>query len=185
MSVPAIHCEARKAAYRQSKDGLVVSFVIHPNDMPDALAVAPLGTRYMLALAQIGDDEQPVPPVGSQDRKGNARLSGDQPAGGTLSRSEQGKERYRNTSDMEKALIRAARLPKDPRFREWATRQIYGAGKHVGGSISEDEATTFIRERCCDGHSRNTIPEHPEYYDRFMDMETAYLMWAGVLAEPR
>ena len=53
-------CEARKIAYRQSKDGFVVSFAIHPNDVPDGLAVAGIGTRYMLALVEIGDDEQPV-----------------------------------------------------------------------------------------------------------------------------
>jgi hypothetical protein len=56
----AMGCEARKIAYRQSKDGFVVSFAIHPNDVPDGLAVAGIGTRYMLALVEIGDDEKPV-----------------------------------------------------------------------------------------------------------------------------
>lgn len=56
----AMDCEVRKIAYRQSKDGMVVAFVVHPNDMPDALATAELGTRYRMALVEIGDDEQPV-----------------------------------------------------------------------------------------------------------------------------
>jgi hypothetical protein len=56
----ALHCEAKKHAYRQTQDGVVVSFVLHPQDLPDGLATAALGTRYMLALVEIGDDEKPV-----------------------------------------------------------------------------------------------------------------------------
>lgn len=56
----AMGCEARKIAYRQSKEGFVVSFAIHPDEVPTGLAVAGIGTRYMLALVEIGDDEKPV-----------------------------------------------------------------------------------------------------------------------------
>lgn len=56
----AMHCEAKKHAFRQTQDGVVVSFVLHPQDVPPSLALASLGTRYMLALVEIGDDEQPV-----------------------------------------------------------------------------------------------------------------------------
>lgn len=52
-------CEAKKHAFRQTQDGVVVSFVLHPQDVPSDLALAVLGTRYMLALVEIGDDEQP------------------------------------------------------------------------------------------------------------------------------
>ena len=55
----ALSCEAKKHAYRQTQDGVVVSFVLHPSEIPDGLAIAPLGTRYMIALVEIGDDEQP------------------------------------------------------------------------------------------------------------------------------
>lgn len=55
----ADHCEAKLHALRKTQDGVVVSFVLHPNDIPDRLMLSDLGTRYMLALAEIGDDEQP------------------------------------------------------------------------------------------------------------------------------
>lgn len=48
--------EAKKHAYRQTQDGVVVSFVVHPNDVSAALATAPLGTRYMMGWAEISDD---------------------------------------------------------------------------------------------------------------------------------
>lgn len=56
-----IPIELRKIAYRQSaKDGLVITFAVHPNDMPSGLASAPIGTRFMAALVEIGDDEKPI-----------------------------------------------------------------------------------------------------------------------------
>jgi hypothetical protein len=58
--IKATHFEAKKHAYRQTQDGIVISFVVHPNDLSAEVATAPLGTRYMVAFAQIGDDEQPT-----------------------------------------------------------------------------------------------------------------------------
>jgi hypothetical protein len=55
----ASHCEAIKYAYRQSKEGTIVSFVLHPNEVPKALHDAAIGSRWMLALVEIGDDEKP------------------------------------------------------------------------------------------------------------------------------
>jgi uncharacterized OB-fold protein len=59
----ALNCEAKKYAYRQTKDGVVVSFVLHPNDVPNELASSQIGTRYVLAMVEIGDDEKPVRPA--------------------------------------------------------------------------------------------------------------------------
>ena len=55
----ALNCEAKKHAYRQTQDGVVVSFVLHPQEVPDDLATAPLGTRYVLAMVALNDDETP------------------------------------------------------------------------------------------------------------------------------
>lgn len=59
----ANHFEAKLHALRRARDGVVVSFVVHPDDVTDAfsrLAVSPLGQRYMIAYSAIGDDEWPV-----------------------------------------------------------------------------------------------------------------------------
>lgn len=212
MSVPAVHCEALKVAYRQTKDGLVVSFVIHPNDMPDALAVAPLGTRYMLVVSQIGDDEQPVPPAGAQDRK-DARLSGDPlagehpiepdfsagnlpprapvaapPAGEPHGLEEirqhyAAKERYAAMSLSEQARVRSALLPRDEQFRAWvAHERRWDAIVEVA---TEQDAIEHIREKCCNGGSRSLIADDPECYDKFLALETEYLVAVGRMAEPR
>ena len=54
------HFEAKKHAYRQTQDGTVISFLIHVNDVSAEVAMAALGTRFMVAFAEIGPDEKPV-----------------------------------------------------------------------------------------------------------------------------
>lgn len=55
----AAHFEAKKHAYRQCQDGIVVSFLIHPADISSEIAMAALGTRFMVAFSEIGEDEKP------------------------------------------------------------------------------------------------------------------------------
>lgn len=52
--------EAKLHGFRRTQDGVVVSYVVHPSDVSAELATAPLGTRYMVAVAEMGDDEEPV-----------------------------------------------------------------------------------------------------------------------------
>lgn len=54
-------CEALKHAFRQTKNGNVVSFVMHLNDFDAGIATAKLGTRVLLALIEIKDDETTSP----------------------------------------------------------------------------------------------------------------------------
>ncbi len=59
----AIQVEAKKHALRQQQDGCwIMTLRVHPNDMPEQIMKAAMGTRYMMALVEIGDDEQPLPP---------------------------------------------------------------------------------------------------------------------------
>ena len=79
------HFEAKKHAYRQTQDGIVVSFVVHPNDLDASFAVAPLGTRYMIGFSEIGDDEKPIGSVAQLDRarkdESPTEVAGSNPAG--------------------------------------------------------------------------------------------------------
>lgn len=95
--------EAIKYALRQSKDGTVVSFVIHPNDLDPELQCLPIGTRVMIGWAAISDDEKPVA------RPDNAEHS-DQ---GPWSEPPQVPKRERTLS--EEAFF----CCKDARFQDW------------------------------------------------------------------
>lgn len=175
----AIHFEVKKHAVRQTADGWVVSFVVHPNDMDSTFAVSPLGTRYMLAVAQIGDDEQPVSPAGTQPQTKGSNATVKSP----LKDTRQTPAGERHKTPAERAVIRAALLPKDERFRAWANRFFDFKGNYY--PFSEEGAAQFIREQCCFGNSRSLIAEHPEYMDRFLAMETEFKMDVGELARPR
>jgi hypothetical protein len=52
--------EAKLHGFRRTQDGVVVSYVVHPNDVTADLATAALGTRYMIGFAEIGDDGTPT-----------------------------------------------------------------------------------------------------------------------------
>lgn len=156
--VPAVYCEVKKAAYRQTREGLVISFLCHPSDMPEPLAVAPLGTRYMLAVAEIGDDEEPVERPSRQ-------------------------ELYRAAPPMEQALIRAAALPRDAQFRAWVGYMRSGALN--APEATERGAADYIREQCCNGDSRTLIGDDGEAFERFLALELDYRIAIGAAAEPR
>ncbi len=57
-----IQLEAKKHGYRQTQDGIVISFVVHPDDMLKApeLATALLGTNYGMVLVEITPGESPA-----------------------------------------------------------------------------------------------------------------------------
>lgn len=75
------HFEAKKHAYRQTQEGVVVSFVVHPNDVSSELATAPLGTRYMVAFSEIGDDDKPAQKEPEKPRQSFNELPRAQQAG--------------------------------------------------------------------------------------------------------
>lgn len=57
----AMHMEVKKDGLAQRQDGRwQLKVIIHPNDMPAALSLAAMGTRYMCAMVELDDDEQPV-----------------------------------------------------------------------------------------------------------------------------
>lgn len=57
----AFRFESKKDSLRQTQDGLwKVTFTVQASDMPQGLLMAAMGTRFMLAACEIGDDETPV-----------------------------------------------------------------------------------------------------------------------------
>lgn len=179
------HFEAKKHAIRQTQDGWVVSFIVHPNDMSSDFATAPLGTRYMVGFAAIGDDEQPISPAGPSTQK-RKDLDATEPSPGKDTAKPAGETqqaRYAAMSAGEQAVVRAAMLPKDERFQIWAEQQVYPG--RMGMGLGEVVCIAFIRNQCCGGNSRKLIAEVPEYLDRFLAMELSFRIAVGEVAEPR
>lgn len=53
----AINFEAKVYSFRKTKDGTVIGFVVHPNDVTDRLACLDIGARVVIAAVEIADDE--------------------------------------------------------------------------------------------------------------------------------
>tara|TARA_R100001129_G_scaffold133757_1_gene95089 strand:+ start:193 stop:633 length:441 start_codon:yes stop_codon:yes gene_type:complete len=54
--------EAIKTALRQTKDGIAITLVVHPNDIPADLMSDPIGSRYMVGMARLDDDDTIMTP---------------------------------------------------------------------------------------------------------------------------
>jgi len=55
-----IQFESIKAGLKQSKDGYILTLAVHPDELPDALMRDFVGSRYVVVMVRLGDDEQPM-----------------------------------------------------------------------------------------------------------------------------
>jgi hypothetical protein len=52
--------EAKKIALRQTKDGYVINLAIHPDDLPDEIVKDFVGSRYMVVMVRLADNQEPL-----------------------------------------------------------------------------------------------------------------------------
>lgn len=57
----ALQFEALKVALKQDATGYVLTIKIHPDEIPEELLRDFVGSRYMVAMARLNDDETPQP----------------------------------------------------------------------------------------------------------------------------
>jgi len=148
--------EVKKHAYRQTQDGIVISFVVHPNDVSPALAAAPLGTRYGCALVEIRDDETPVSPEQQSARakpeKDRKRWIG---------------KKWHELPPSQQAAIRC----NEGKFWEFLGQQKIGA-KVFGDS----EAAAAVR-RLCDVASRKNLDTDGFAAGLWRSLDSDYRFW--------
>lgn len=213
--VTAAHCEAKLHGFRKTQDGIVVSFVLHPQEAPSCFALDPLGTRYMLAVAQIGDDEQPV--TGSS-RESAASLpgrhspapspvapEGDENRGNSLPASPTTAERpaaeagqlsptsgrQGDPSKSERARIAYANATPGEKA---VTRAVLlcktttfqrWQGRNVHPSYRTEEHAAQFIRYHCGIASRAGLATDPGALARFLKLETQYLADTNQIAEVR
>lgn len=192
MSISAIHFEAKKHAYRQTQDGVVVSFVVHPNDLNAAFAVAPLGTRYVLALAEIGDDEQPNPPGGTTDQAASPAESAVTPTplktADVLPGGAKERRPFHTLPLPQQVALRCA----DEGFQSWAFVYAQDQKWSIGNGpnsdcygTDRDEVAASVIRKACGVISRGEIKPGTEAAKKWLALETQYLADTGQMAEER
>jgi len=76
MKPEPIQFEAVKTALRQSKEGYVLSLAVHPDDLPGDLMRDFVGSRYVVVMVRLGDDEQPIARDGDPEGETAVKLAG-------------------------------------------------------------------------------------------------------------
>lgn len=69
----SIHCEVVKIGMSQDKNGHILKLAIHPNDLPQDLILDHLGSRYVMALVKLNDQDEPV--KGEKKREADTVIS--------------------------------------------------------------------------------------------------------------
>jgi hypothetical protein len=161
----AIHCEMKKVAYRQTKDGIVISFVLHPQEVPAELSTSHIGARYIAALVEIGDDEMPINPAEKEiipTHPAPARLQSDSPSAG----AKQAKREWRDVQPAAQSGIRC----NEPTFCAFLneTRQYRITGA--------DEAAQAVRE-ICGVNSRVEFSTKHAARTMWHQLDTEYQAW--------
>lgn len=167
----ALSVEAKKHALRQQQDGCwIMTLRVHQNDMPEAIMKAAMGTRYQVAMVEIGDDELPVsqratvPPTSS-------RPAGDKPGPATTNRvpaepvrAAKEKRQFSQIAAAQQAGI----LCGEPSFSVFLAEKF----PKVWGNTCEDPAAT-VREICEVNSRADLTPDNALW----SSLVLAYRLW--------
>lgn len=159
------HFEARKWSYRQTKEGVVVSLLIHPNDVPAELATSALGTIYMIGFAEVDPNTGDVPTRegGKTGTKEDYSTVNPSPPSPTKS-----KPRKWDTLPLSQ---RAAMLTKDPVF--WN----YLEDRNLAATGCDEDVADEALKAFCGVNSKAHIETFGHSERRFRSLESNFLAW--------
>lgn len=157
------HMEAKKHAYRQTQDGIVISFVVHPDDSDAAFAVCPLGTRFQLAYAEIIDE---------QEEHGQAVPQ------------EPPKREHRSWDELPAAQQAGIRC-EDLEFRQWLQKAVPTAQELFGGDHPAAETAARLVRALCGVESRAELATNEEAATRWYELDAQYQTDTGRTTEKR
>ena len=155
--------EARKWGWRQTKEGIVVSFLVHPNDINAALAIAPLGTIYAIGFREMPEGDQST----GRDTAPPSPIT--TPEAGPEDRERAGKPK-RHFSELSRAQ-QAGIACNDERFQVWAC----GLRGNVGMTAD------FVRNECRVG-SRADFDVSPRAKAAWDSLYIRYMQETGQMA---
>ena len=72
----AVHFESVKLSLKQDKSGFILTMAIHPNDVPDSLLRDWVGSRYMVAMVKMDDEDKPIEPPDVAEGKKAVQMAG-------------------------------------------------------------------------------------------------------------
>lgn len=162
MSAIALQFEAKKIAYRQTKDGVVVSLLCHPNDVPSELATAELGTVYMIRAQE------------TESGAWEERASG----GATLAASTTAPQRGEETAVTSKPHRSFSDLPLSQQCAVMCQDRIFARWlREMHGVDTDKEPVADYVRRYCQVSSRAELDINPEKATIWRAMNDFYEAW--------
>jgi len=155
-----IQFDAIKIAYKQDREGFVVTFRIHPADDHRAIGDAAIGSQWQLTCVELDEDGNPESEVMPNSREQLPVPDKTQPA------SEQPARANRLTQQ-------AAIACNDPRFQSWLKMTFPDAWKIMNLGDGPAKAAAVVRWHCGVKSRKEILPGTPaarrwdELYSRF------------------
>jgi hypothetical protein len=153
-----------KAAYRQTKDGFAITFVLHPQDDHEELARAPIGSQWQIEATPLDDDGNPETD-GAQPRKLPAAASVRE-GGGTVAPA----PRPFNLANHIGMLCAA------DRFHVFLERNYEDRWKFLNGGTPTQKAAEIVRS-LCGVKSRAEIESNPDALNKWQQVWIRYNNW--------
>ena len=149
---------------KRADGGLNLRFKIHPHGIPTALQEAPIGTRYVVALVEVDEHEQPVSPPAkeAQHTQKSPDTNPEQPASVSLP------ARVRKELTLAQRCAIACTSADFQQFLRQTFNSIW--------IVDENTAATFVRDYC-HVKSRSEITFVAESGVLWVKLFGDYLIW--------
>jgi len=159
--------EVKKDGLRQTQDGIwKLTVTVHPADMPVNLMLAPMGTRYGLAMVVIEDEQS------ANNAQSNCKEILDSSAVKEKLTTQNAKQPSINEkSEGAKLLSRAHCLCGEESFQNYAA---IGRGQK---EIPCDDTAKFYIYQVCRIDSRSELTTNPEAQAKFRQLDQKYKDW--------
>ncbi len=151
----SLQMEAKKDGLSQLQDGSwVLKLKVHPSEMPAALMMASMGTRFMAVLVEISDDETPVSP---DEQKARDKPAKDRRSWSSLPLSQQ-------------AAIRCDELV----FQRFVGERLDLNSQQT--VVGPDRAAAYVREHC-GVTSRKSLDTLKPAGDLWRELDADFQFW--------
>lgn len=169
-NLPTLQMEVKKDGLSQLQSGAwKMTLTVHPNDMHEAIMKAPMGTRYVAVLVEVGDDEQPKPVMDFETAVNTIYPKPEKPK-----------------REMTRSQVAALKC-RAPEFQGWVRQKwphLWASERAPFGGEPESRTAQIVRATC-GVISRASLDTDPAAGRRWDSLLAEYDAHTGRLAERR
>ncbi len=160
----AMQMECKKHELRQLQNGeWKITFSIHPDEMPQAMMTAAMGTRFIMAVVEIGDDEKPVKQEERTTKKPQKHAENSAKTDDSTPPPKWG--------DMKPSNQAGIRCEQDA-FRKYMLDVVF-----VGNIAVDNVSTAEMVRSYCGVMSRSELDSDDEAHQLWIELDESFRAW--------